>query len=650
VISNNKKTNLKTYLNRGVSLYELKKYENAQRDFLKVVNDNVTKDSALLEEAYVYLGKISESEKDFKKANEYYSKVIKLNPAYSAEAYYRSANTFEKLNKPVNAKRDIDNAAVAYSGKGSFQKSYGNNIEAKELYEKAINLNPKPLVLAIAYDGLGQCEYNLKQYDLAKKSFNRAIELNDESASSYLLRGDIYLQNKDYKSAISDFSKVVSLNNYLYKKDAYLGIGDAYFGLENYKEAITNYKKGLERREDYFGDELFKISECYKFLKDKEQYKYLQKAKKAFIKSGGSDIISKRYISADDNFSKVINLDKNYVTAYLKKGELNLKIKKYFSAINDFSKAITISPNYEKALIVRANLYRKIKQYNKSITDINELIRLLEEKGEKTKFYYEKMLNLRINNGYNYLNIKNYDKAIEYFENETDDNKLKAKIYELKGICLYHLGKYNTCHKFMNNAIKLDSSSIIANEIRSKLLSSNILYIDGNRTITEIKAIKSNFDKKVFEDIVEKLPKSTFKKKFVHCFIEDYEVAVFRFQINDEEELESIINNVQGNDVISKWLRDEAVYAKKSMVDAEKLFASLEKELLYINAEISEKKFSDDKKTKVKEMKILLDDDLLLLEYGKNLRAFKILFLETVASVPIILSRNCCKTYKIRPI
>ncbi|MBI4669060.1 MAG: tetratricopeptide repeat protein [Elusimicrobia bacterium] len=81
-----------------------------------------------------------------------------------------------------------------------------------------------------------------QQYDSAIKSANKAIELKPDYIDAYLLRGNIYLeQKKKINEAIADFNRAISLApNYAF---AYFSRGTAYGDLGQLKLALEDYEK-----------------------------------------------------------------------------------------------------------------------------------------------------------------------------------------------------------------------------------------------------------------------------------------------------------------------------------------------------------------------------------------------------------------------
>lgn len=118
-------------------------------------------------------------------------------------------------------------------------------------FKKAIELDPDNASL---YQRLGEVNfYPFKKYNLAIKYYNKAIELLDPNNryssldEIYDSVGEVYLYNKDFNKAISNFKRVFNYNpSKNLKIRTYFRSGIAYDCLGERKKAISFYKKALE--------------------------------------------------------------------------------------------------------------------------------------------------------------------------------------------------------------------------------------------------------------------------------------------------------------------------------------------------------------------------------------------------------------------
>jgi tetratricopeptide (TPR) repeat protein len=82
--------------------------------------------------------------------------------------------------------------------------------EAVDAYAKALELDPKNVDVRV---DMGTCLRNSGKPDLAIKEYKKAIEINPNHVHAHLNLGVVLSSDKkDYKAAVSEFEKGLSLN------------------------------------------------------------------------------------------------------------------------------------------------------------------------------------------------------------------------------------------------------------------------------------------------------------------------------------------------------------------------------------------------------------------------------------------------------
>jgi tetratricopeptide (TPR) repeat protein len=133
-------------------------------------------------------------------------------------------------------------SAIEWFEKGyAFQQSENHN-KAMNAYSRAIELNPKGVVMA--YYNRGNTYANLGSYHQAIRDYDKAIELNPKFSEAYHNRGAAYAKLRDYQRAIRDCGKAIELNPNETK--AYCTRGIAYGGLSNHQHTIKDCDKAIE--------------------------------------------------------------------------------------------------------------------------------------------------------------------------------------------------------------------------------------------------------------------------------------------------------------------------------------------------------------------------------------------------------------------
>ncbi len=138
--------------------------------------------------------------------------------------------------------QDISLQARAYFDIGYLLQEYKKeNKQAIEVYQKAIELNPK---YSPTYNNLGIAYVHLMQYEDAAGAFQKAIALNSEYDQAYYNLGFTHANLMQYEDAIAAYKKGLELNPE--DSQAYNNLGFAYAILTQYEDAIAAYKKALE--------------------------------------------------------------------------------------------------------------------------------------------------------------------------------------------------------------------------------------------------------------------------------------------------------------------------------------------------------------------------------------------------------------------
>jgi tetratricopeptide (TPR) repeat protein len=183
--------NILAYFQRGLAHYELNMYDNAIKDFSKVISiepENVN--------AYTKLANVI------------------LNGNWAGKINVTDSNSF------------IGNTKLEY-----YQK-------AIQYCNKAIELEPNHRE---AYFIKGMCNYYLNQNQEAIKDFDKAIELDPNKSDAYIQRGFAKMHNKDYLGVLLDENKLKEIiPNFSFKKYGYPDIKQIIQSLKKYSNEIIN--------------------------------------------------------------------------------------------------------------------------------------------------------------------------------------------------------------------------------------------------------------------------------------------------------------------------------------------------------------------------------------------------------------------------
>ncbi|MBF0274819.1 MAG: tetratricopeptide repeat protein [Nitrospinae bacterium] len=206
VIKKNPK-NSRAYQNRGASLFDQGKYQEALKDFNKCIDFNNLK---------------RYPEKPFINRGETFKRL---------KRYEESLNDFNKAIE-INNK-----SSVAYFHRANLQKIMGRIPEALEDINKAINISPDN---NLYYFERGYIYLAADKPQSALKDLSSSIKLGNSSFLIFMVRGSLYHWMGNCSQAIPDYTKALEINP---KNDVtYNNRGTCYLSLHN----IVLAKKDFE--------------------------------------------------------------------------------------------------------------------------------------------------------------------------------------------------------------------------------------------------------------------------------------------------------------------------------------------------------------------------------------------------------------------
>jgi tetratricopeptide (TPR) repeat protein len=179
----NEKLLFDAYLNRGLSFYEMSKYNEAFNDLLQAYNIQQG-DIDLLYPLALTSYKLKKN----KEALTYIDKIISINPEYGK----------------------------AYELKGTIARESGNFEEAVNAIEQYIKIDPYD---PKAFNSLAETYLNMKALDKAMYNVNSAIKLEPTNPNSFKIKGMIFLTQNQIDEGCNNLFKALQLGyleNYSY--------------------------------------------------------------------------------------------------------------------------------------------------------------------------------------------------------------------------------------------------------------------------------------------------------------------------------------------------------------------------------------------------------------------------------------------------
>jgi len=319
--------------------------------------------------------------KHFTEAIKLLSEGIKLNPRNS-EYYYKRATVFYKQNKFENAISDFLTVeklipqtvnyelAESYSQLKNVEKSIyylseylkkSNKLSESEIKQNtAFNFeeNSKQWIDLWKNTNYSKDEILINEaiYEANRYNYAEAFVILDnllakkkEKFQIYEVRGDLHFATKDYKNAISDYTKSLKIkqkNSICYKK-----LAETYFLIQKYSKSKDNYLLYLEKNpneiEVYF--EIAKADFEQKNYEESEKYineylKYYFENLDALFLYAQLKLIENNNFEALKLFNKCIEKDKSKPEYFAARGEAYFQSKMYEYAERDFNQSLDLQP------------------------------------------------------------------------------------------------------------------------------------------------------------------------------------------------------------------------------------------------------------------------------------------------------------------
>ncbi len=258
---------------RAVLNYELKRYDAARKDFIRLksmprgetntilfmrsrygggVSEVGTVQSDNVADIYQYLGMIEKEQQQYHRALAYLDSALYIR-SQKPEYYVNRGLIYQAMNNLKQAREDYLRALSIYPGYALAEYNLavlmqmtGEDVEADSYFTRTIEDNPdSPYPYRQrAYNSLQKGNFEEALADL-----DHALRIDDSDAETWLNHGLALSKLKRWSEAVHSYTKAIELKPDLEK--AYLNRGNTLYRLELYQEALDDYKVALLFRPDY---------------------------------------------------------------------------------------------------------------------------------------------------------------------------------------------------------------------------------------------------------------------------------------------------------------------------------------------------------------------------------------------------------------
>ncbi len=385
------------FRNRGNAYLQRKDLDKAIADFTKLIELDLNDVSGYKNRGRVYMENVS-SPPAINAAIRDFTSAIDLEPK-DVEAYKLRSSAYIKLRNYEKAKADLDkisaiepnNVDVVIGQAQMFLdiKQFDNAIVA---FDKLISIKPN----ASSYLGRGNVFLAQKKYEAAISDFGKAIELDSKNADAYDARGKAYLQSDKSELGILDINRSIEIDPK--RIGSLVGVGKYFEKQQDYEGALKIYDAILaSASKDDIPGYLYNRG-WLSMLKQDPKSTMIDATKLLDMNSKNAKALELRcmafsqlkdYQSAIDECTEAIDLDSTLEYAYATRGGAIVSItgklegaaqsdydKSYANQIANASKILVQDPNDFDALVKRAMAYMASKNYAASAQDYKKIIEL----------------------------------------------------------------------------------------------------------------------------------------------------------------------------------------------------------------------------------------------------------------------------------
>ncbi|MEO0769475.1 MAG: tetratricopeptide repeat protein [Cyanobacteria bacterium J06649_4] len=287
-------TSISAYVNRGSRRAELGDRVGATEDW-----QTASKLSASTADEFASRGYAKSRLGNKQGAVDDYNQALIVNPNHvrslvnRAYDFYESGEKQQALNTLEKALEINPNAVTALLLKGEIN-AFNNPADWESViaaYSQALAVNPnEPGVL----NNRCSAYFAVAQLDKALEDCNLGLQINPRSASLYTSRGNIYLRQENYNSAIRDFSRTIELSDEIggdprRQATAYSNRASALVNVQDLNGALSDLDKALELNPGDAPD-LYKRGIVKATLGDKDSARIdLRKAADIYIQQGRTE-------------------------------------------------------------------------------------------------------------------------------------------------------------------------------------------------------------------------------------------------------------------------------------------------------------------------------------------------------------------------
>lgn len=482
-------------------------------------------------------------------------------------AYLENARNLISQNKPETALIEYKKAVqldpddeIALFEMAETYVVLGQINQATRYYNLVVSANPESTQ---AYLRLAQIHMMTDRLLDARGYVSKTLEIAPQSVEAHHLLSSIQIRERDFRSAIKTLEFAVSLDTKNSK--TYISLAQLYIQTQSVENAEAAYLKAIESdpasRSAYMG--------YVKLLVAQRRWPDIEPFFMKILKTDGNtsekhmDLAEfylgrKKYDLAEENYQKALDLAEKKVIPFMKLAEFYAKRKMKDQAIVTMKNALLIEPGNPMIHSSLSEIYLHFNMPEQSLDAVNSALKIdsqyIDALFQKGRVLYA---------------TKKFKKALDLFDQVLSINRIYAKAYYYRALCIDKRGATDRPEQeiFRAAAGQLDKPEAFEkDQIKGNLLAAIKIdpgMIDARIKLTEI-FIKDREIKKGKEQIDEILKVSAPNIKILTL------LSGLKIAEGNYEEAENILKSIirEKPDYLAAHIRLGLLY--KSLGDIKK--------------------------------------------------------------------------------
>ncbi len=378
-------------------------------------------------------GRVAVSYEDYILGIQYFNKVIAMKPSLYEAWHYRAEAKF-RLDDYRGAEADVSEAinlnpyiTALYDLRGISRIRMGKYEEAIADYDKALSLDP---TIQNFWYNRAACRVETKDYERAHLELDTIISKWKKNAAPYLLKSEVYLQQKDTVKGMEWLAKSLEVDPY--NAEAWRFRGGICLSRKEWKDADEYLSKAIhlmpKKATNYINRAVARLHlnnlrgamSDYNLALDIDPNNFLAHYNRGLLRQQVGDDNN-----AIEDFNYVLALEPNNMMALFNRATLLDRTGDLRAAIADYTKVINVFPNFWTGLHYRAECYRRLGMTAKAEMDEFRILKAQNDKhlGKQPRWSRKKLEAMRKKSE---IDPNKYDQIVVEDE-QTDEHEYKSE-------------------------------------------------------------------------------------------------------------------------------------------------------------------------------------------------------------------------------